>query len=112
MLRLWLRPADLTRIRFADRLHPACTVLLASQALRQPSVAAALPALARRVAAAAPASRPLHHLMPAQGPVPDFMTPWDGLASLDDGLSAIRSTPARQVRAQGAGAGGRRLAAR
>ena len=47
MLRLWLRPADLTRIRFADRLHPAGTVLLASQALRQPSVAAALPTLAR-----------------------------------------------------------------
>lgn len=100
MLRLWLEPADLARIRFADRLHPAGTVLLASQALRQPSVAAAVPALARRVAAAGPALRPLHHLTPPQGFVPDFLTPFEGLDSLEDGLAAIRSTPVRRVRAE------------
>ncbi|WP_328475226.1 ArsR family transcriptional regulator [Actinoplanes sp. NBC_00393] len=100
MLRLWLKPADLTRIRFADRLHPAGTVLLASQAMRQPSVAAGLPTLARRVAACAPALRPLHHLTPAQGFVPDFMTPLDGLESIEGGLDAIRSTPATRVRAE------------
>ncbi|MEU8235443.1 helix-turn-helix transcriptional regulator [Actinoplanes sp. NPDC048967] len=100
MLRLWLRPADLTRIRFADRLHPAGTVLLASQALRQQPVAAALPALARRVATAAPVLRPLHHLLPSQGFVPDFMTPWEGLGSIEEGLDAIRSTPAKRVRAE------------
>jgi DNA-binding transcriptional ArsR family regulator len=100
MLRLWLRPADLTRIRFADRLHPAGTVLLASQALRQPSVAASLPALARRVATSTPVLRPLHHLMPSQGFVPDFMTPLEGVASIEDGLAAIRSTPAKRVRAE------------
>ena len=100
MLRLWLEPADLTRIRFADRLHPAGTVLLASQALRQPAVAAGLPTLARRVASATPALRPLHHLMPAQGFVPDFMTPWEGLTSIEDGLTAIRSTPVRRIRAE------------
>jgi DNA-binding transcriptional ArsR family regulator len=100
VLRLWLEPADLARIRFADRLHPAGTVLLASQALRQPSVAAALPRLARRVATSAPALRPLQHLIPAQGFVPDFMTPWEGVASIEDGLAAIRSTPANQVRAE------------
>ena len=100
MLRLWLKPADLTRIRFADRLHPAGTVLLASQALRQPSVAAAFPTLARRVAASTPVLRPLHHLMPSAGFVPDFLTPWEGLASIEDGLAAIRSTPAGRVRAE------------
>ncbi len=100
MLRLWLGPADLTRIRFADRLHPAGTVLLASQALRLPSVAAALPTLARRAGTATPALRPLHHLLPAQGFVPDFMTPWEGVASIEDGLAAIRSTPAGRVRAE------------
>ena len=100
MLRLWLRPADLTQIRFADRLHPAGTVLLASQALRQQPVAAALPALARRVATAAPVLRPLHHLLPSQGFVPDFMTPWDGLASIEEGLDAIRATPVKRVRAE------------
>ncbi|MEU4424507.1 DUF5937 family protein [Actinoplanes sp. NPDC024001] len=100
MLRLWLTPADLTRIRFADRLHPSGTVLLASQALRQPTVAASLPTLARRVAVSAPAVRPLHHLMPVKGFVPDFMTPWEGLASIEDGLAAIRSTPASRVRAE------------
>ncbi len=100
MLRLWLEPADLTRIRFADRLHPAGTVLLASQALRQPSVAASFPTLARRAAASARVPRPLHHLMPPQGFVPDFMTPWEGLSSIEDGLAAIRSTPAKRVRAE------------
>ncbi|MFC7530922.1 winged helix-turn-helix domain-containing protein [Actinoplanes sp. GCM10030250] len=100
MLRLWLEPADLTRIRFADRLHPAGTVLLAGQALRQPAVAAALPALTRRVAASAPALRPLHHLVPPRGFVPDFLTPWEGLTSIEDGLEAIRSTPAGRVRAE------------
>ncbi|MGW4946174.1 hypothetical protein ACWEOZ_31850 [Actinoplanes sp. NPDC004185] len=100
MLRLWLGPADLTQIRFADRLHPAGTVLLASQALRQQPVAASLPALARRVATAAPMLRPLHHLLPCQGFVPDFMTPWEGLGSIEEGLDAIRSTPVGRVRAE------------
>lgn len=99
MVRLWLSPADLTRIRFADRLHPAGTVLLASQALRQPSVAAALPELAGRAAACTPVLRPLHHLLPAQGFAPDFLTPYAGLDSIEDGLTAIRSTPAGRVRA-------------
>jgi DNA-binding transcriptional ArsR family regulator len=100
VLRLCLEPADLTRIRFADRLHPAGTVLLASQALRQPPVAAALPELARRVATSAPALRPLQHLVPPQGFVPDFMTPWEGATSIEDGLAVIRSTPAGRVRAE------------
>jgi DNA-binding transcriptional ArsR family regulator len=104
MLRLWLEPADLARIRFAERPHPSGTVLLASQALREPSMAAAVPALARRVAAAAPALRPLHHLMPPQGFVPDFLTPLDGLNSIEDGLAAIRSAPARRVRSEVAAA--------
>jgi DNA-binding transcriptional ArsR family regulator len=100
MLRLRLDHADLARVRFTDRLHPASTVLLASQALRRPRVAAALPELARRVASSGAALRPLHHLIPAQGPAPDFMTPWDGVTSIDDGLAVIRSTPVRQVRAE------------
>jgi DNA-binding transcriptional ArsR family regulator len=104
MLRLWLKPADLTRIRFAERLHPAGTVLLASQSLRLPSVAASFPALAQRVAESLPALRPLHHLMPSQGFAPDFMTPRQGLTSIEDGLEAIRSTPAGRVRAEVAAA--------
>jgi DNA-binding transcriptional ArsR family regulator len=100
MLRLWMEHGDLARIRFTDRLHPASTVLLAGQALRQPSVASALPVLARRVASSEAAVRPLHHLIPAQGRAPDFVTPWDGVASIEDGLTVIRSAPARQVRAQ------------
>jgi DNA-binding transcriptional ArsR family regulator len=100
MLRLWLEHADLARIRFTDRLHPASTVLLASQALRQPSVAAAMPVLTRRVTSSEPALRPLHHLIPARGVAPDFVTPWDGVATIEDGLTVIRSAPVRQVRAQ------------
>ncbi|WP_127505616.1 winged helix-turn-helix domain-containing protein [Actinoplanes solisilvae] len=107
MLRLWLSPADLARIRFADRLHPAGTVLLASQALRQPSVAASLPTLARRVTSSLPVVRPLHHLTPAEGFVPDFLTPLTGGSSIDGGLAAIRATPARRIRAEVTSAYGR-----
>jgi DNA-binding transcriptional ArsR family regulator len=100
MLRLWLTPADLARVRLGDRPHPAGTVLLASQALREPAIAASVPGLARRVARAAPALRPLHHLMPPRGLAPDFLTPFEGLRSIEDGLAAIRSTPVRRVRAE------------
>jgi DNA-binding transcriptional ArsR family regulator len=100
MVRLWLEAGDLARVRFADRPHPAGTVLLASQALREPSVAATVPVLAGRLATAVPALRPLHHLMPARGFLPDFLTPLAGGESIEDGLAAIRSTPPRQVRAE------------
>lgn len=100
MVRLWLSAEDLANVRFADRMHPAGRVLLASQALRRPSLAAALPGPAGRAARHAAALRPLHHLLPVSGMAPDFLTPWAGLDSLDDGLDAIRSTPARQIRAE------------
>ncbi|MET7748893.1 winged helix-turn-helix domain-containing protein [Micromonospora sp. NPDC005367] len=104
MLRLWLRPADLGRIRFADRLHPVGTAVLASQALRGPTVAANAPALADRAAEAAggevrAATAALRHLLPARGRLPDFLTPLDGLESLEAGLDAIRSAPVRRIRA-------------
>ncbi|RKN28309.1 ArsR/SmtB family transcription factor [Micromonospora musae] len=104
MLRLRLRSADLRRIRFADRLHPVGTALLASQALRGPTVAANAPALVDRVGGVTSgdfraATAALAHLLPARGRLPDFLTPFDGLESLEAGLDAIRAVPARRVRA-------------
>jgi DNA-binding transcriptional ArsR family regulator len=100
MLRLCLGPADLARVRVADALHPAATVPLACQALRDPATATRLPGLAERVARAAPLLRPLHHLVPTHGLMPDFLTPTDGLESLEAGLAAVRATPPHRIRSQ------------
>ncbi|MFI0792869.1 ArsR/SmtB family transcription factor [Micromonospora rubida] len=105
MLRLRLRSADLRRIRFADRLHPVGTALLASQALCGPPVGVTAPVLAGRATEVAgddavrAATAALRHLLPAQGRLPDFLTPLDGLESVAAGLDAIRATPARRIRA-------------
>jgi DNA-binding transcriptional ArsR family regulator len=100
MLRLWLGPGDLARVRFSDRLHPVGTAMLACQALREPAVAAAAPDLARRAGAETPLLRTLHHLLPPRGLLPDFLTPRDGVDSMEAGLAAIRSTAPRRVRAE------------
>ncbi|MBM0233648.1 helix-turn-helix transcriptional regulator [Micromonospora sp. STR1_7] len=106
MLRLQLGPADLCRVRFADRLHPVGTALLAGQWLRDPTVVAMAPALAERAVAvegtgvAQAATAVLRHLLPDRGRLPDFVTPFDGLESVAAGLEAIRATPARRVRAE------------
>ncbi|MFG1839219.1 ArsR/SmtB family transcription factor [Micromonospora sp. NPDC049175] len=106
MLRLQLGPADLCRVRFADRLHPVGIALLAGQWLRDPTVAALAPALAERAAAvertgaARAATATLRHLLPARGRLPDFVTPWSGNQSVEAGLEAIRATPAQRIRAE------------
>ncbi|GLZ57471.1 helix-turn-helix transcriptional regulator [Micromonospora sp. NBRC 107095] len=106
MLRLKLGSADLCRVRFADRLHPVGIALLAGQWLRDPMVAALAPTLAERAAAAEgtaaaqAATAILRHLLPDRGRLPDFVTPFDGLESVEAGLEAIRATPARRVRAE------------
>lgn len=108
MLRLHLTPADLCRVRFAGRLHPVGTAMLARQALRDPATAGLVPALAApRAGTTAPAPLPvraaaasLAHLLPARGRLPDFLTPFQGLESVSAGLAAIRATPPRRVRAE------------
>jgi DNA-binding transcriptional ArsR family regulator len=104
MLRLRLKAADVARIRFGQNPHPVGTAILASQALRQPTVAAAAPVLTRRVRAAAAPLRPLFELLPPTGFLPDFLTPRDGLDSVEAGLAAIRSAPATRIRADVAAA--------
>jgi DNA-binding transcriptional ArsR family regulator len=100
MLRLALEAADLARVRVSEDLHPAGTVMLASQALRDPAVAVRMPRLARRMAAAAQPLRALHHLVPPKGFMPDFLTPRDGVESLEAGLAAIRSAAPDRMRSE------------
>jgi DNA-binding transcriptional ArsR family regulator len=108
MLRLRLGPADLCRVRFADRLHPVGTALLACQALHDPDTARMAPGPAAGAAAAVgrvrAAASVLRHLLPARGRLPDFLTPFDGLESVAAGLEAIRATPARRIRSEVAAA--------
>jgi DNA-binding transcriptional ArsR family regulator len=104
VLRLWLEPADLARVRMSTALNPAAMVMFACQALRDPAVAATVPGLAHLSAADAALLRPLHHLVPSQGYLPDFLTPTDGLESVEAGLAAIRSAAPRHIRRQVAAA--------
>lgn len=100
MISLRLAPADLVRIRFADRPHPVGTAILASQALRNPATAALMPTLARRGQTVTAATRPLWHLLPAEGLLPDFLTPYEGLASVQAGIERILATPRQRIRAE------------
>ncbi|MEU6073135.1 winged helix-turn-helix domain-containing protein [Micromonospora sp. NPDC047074] len=108
MLRLHLGLADLCRVRFADRLHPVGTALLACQALYDAETVRLAPGLAAgAVAAAGPArsaAAVLRHLLPARGRLPDFLTPLDGLESVAAGLEAIRAVPVGRIRAEVAAA--------
>lgn len=81
-----LGPADLSRVRFADRPHQAGTAVMSSQVLR-----------CRRRVRLRPAR--CSTCCRARGLVPHFLTPLHGLGSVEVGLDAIRSVPRRQVRA-------------
>ncbi|MGN9764560.1 ArsR/SmtB family transcription factor [Micromonospora sp. SD12] len=104
MLRLRLGPADLCRVRFADRLHPVGTAMLACQALYDAEAAWTAPGPAAHAATAAgrvrSAASVLRHLLPARGRLPDFLTPLDGLESVAAGLEAIRAAPVGRIRAE------------
>jgi hypothetical protein len=100
MLRVWLSPADLGRVRIAGGPHPLGTAVLATQALRDPAVAATVPGPAGRFRRAAPALGPLLHLLPAHGVLPDFLTPRVDTDSIDDCLEAVRAAPARRIRSE------------
>jgi DNA-binding transcriptional ArsR family regulator len=100
VLRVRLGPADLARVRVSTELNPTAMVMFACQALRDPAVAVVVPGLARRVTAAAERLHPLHHLVPPLGYLPDFLTPTDGLESVEAGLAAIRSAPSHRIRHQ------------
>jgi DNA-binding transcriptional ArsR family regulator len=100
VISLRLEPADLVRVRFANRLHPVGTAILASQALRDPALAVVMPQLAGRSEAVAAATGLLRHLLPARGFLPDFLTPYDGLESVEAGIEAIRATPQQRIRTE------------
>ncbi|MEV6693117.1 helix-turn-helix transcriptional regulator [Micromonospora sp. NPDC051196] len=100
MITLRLGAADLTRIRFGSRPHPVGTVILASQALRDPALAARMPDLAARAQAASASTAALRHLLPAQGMLPDFLTPHQGIESVAAGIESIRATPRRRITAE------------
>ncbi|MFC6020890.1 ArsR/SmtB family transcription factor [Plantactinospora solaniradicis] len=98
MISLRLDPADLVRVRFVDRMHPVGNAILACQALRDPALAAVMPELADRGEGVAAATGALRHLLPAQGFLPDFLTPYYGLDSVEAGIEAIRATPRQRIR--------------
>ncbi|TCB98311.1 transcriptional regulator [Micromonospora zingiberis] len=100
MITLRLDAADLTRIRFGSRPHPVGTAILASQALRDPALAARMPDLAARAEAASAGTAALRHLLPARGLLPDFLTPYQGIESVTAGIESIRATPRRQIVAE------------
>ena len=100
VITLRLGAADLTRIRFGSRPHPVGTAILASQALRDPVLAARMPELAARAQATSASTAALRHLLPARGLLPDFLTPHQGIESVAAGIESIRATPPRRITAE------------
>jgi DNA-binding transcriptional ArsR family regulator len=98
-LRIRFSPADLTRLTFATRPDPLWELLLSLHALQD---RAAGPRLApwRAGVPIDAAVRALFRLAPPRGYSPDFLTPAEASASLEDGLDAVRRTPARRIAAE------------
>jgi DNA-binding transcriptional ArsR family regulator len=100
MVRYEFQLADLARLRFA--ISPMWELVISLRALRDPAAAAMhLPWVrAARERVRGLDLLPLLGLVPLTGYIPDFLTPPPDtpLASFEDELEAVRSTPAARVR--------------
>jgi DNA-binding transcriptional ArsR family regulator len=100
MVRYEFELSDLARLRFA--ISPMWELVISLRALRDPSAAAMhLPWVrSTRERVRGLDLLPLLGLVPPDGYIPDFLTPPPNtpLASFEDELEAIRSTPAARVR--------------
>jgi DNA-binding transcriptional ArsR family regulator len=100
MVRYEFELSDLARLRFA--ISPMWELVISLRALRDPAAAAMhLPWVrATRERVRGLDLLPLLGLVPRDGYIPDFLTPPPNtpLASFEDELEAVRSTPAGRVR--------------
>ncbi|SDK60420.1 ArsR/SmtB family transcription factor [Streptomyces indicus] len=105
MLRIHFTPADLARVRIADRAHLLWETVLSLHRLRDRWAPAELDgwrAGARHRLAADPergrrAVGVLGTLVPRRGNFPDFLTPSALHGSIDEGLEALAATPRAQL---------------
>lgn len=103
MLRLHFTPADLAKVRIADRPYAQYEVVGAARRLQGTEAGVLFDSWRRRVHA-----RDAHgglglsrvfDLIPRSGPVPAFLIPWPGSHDPRRWLDRVRATPEQQVRA-------------
>lgn len=97
---MWLDAGDVSRTRLVPALHPLGSAVIGSQLLRRPEAEAALPGLRTRHERAARDTAVLHHLVPAAGYIPDFLTPVAGGESVDAGIEEMRRTGRERLRVE------------
>ncbi len=103
MLRIEFTTQDLNRLRVAGDVHPLWETVLSLQLLQNQHAALTFDPWRRRVRAAltrsglAPTTSALMLVCPHAEYFPDFLTPGDRYASLDEGLDAVVSTPRTQL---------------
>ncbi|MBY8880878.1 helix-turn-helix domain-containing protein [Actinacidiphila acidipaludis] len=105
MLRLVFTTEDLARVRVAPGPHPLWELVLATTLLggsQGPAVFGPWRRQARLDLAALPIWQPrlLRALAPPRGDFPDFLTPAQGAAGLEEGIDAVLSAPRRRLRAE------------
>ncbi|GAA2760466.1 ArsR/SmtB family transcription factor [Actinopolymorpha rutila] len=99
MLRIEFTTQDLNRLRVAGDVHPLWETVLSLQLLQNRHAALTFDPWRRRVRTAlarsglACTTSALMLVCPHAEYFPDFLTPENGCASLDDGLDAVLSTP-------------------
>ncbi|GLF96928.1 ArsR/SmtB family transcription factor [Streptomyces yaizuensis] len=99
MLRIHFGAVDLGRIHIAPGPDPAWEALLSLHALAGHDEDVGLRSWRDRLRGElAPAARPLLRLAPPRGYSPDFLTPAQGVDSMESGIELILSTPRTQLR--------------
>ncbi|MEU3302348.1 MULTISPECIES: ArsR/SmtB family transcription factor [unclassified Streptomyces] len=101
MLRIHFTGDDLARVRMAARPDVLWETILSFHRLRDrrgANVFGEWRTLTR--ARLNGETRLLAALVPSRGYFPDFLTPPEGLDGLEEGLEAVRATPARRLRAE------------
>lgn len=99
MLRIHFTEDDLARIRLSDEPDPMWETLLSLHMLQERQSPPMFVGWRARVGRQLdPSLRPLLALAPPRGYSPDFLTPDIGVGGIQEGLDAIRHTPAATFR--------------
>jgi hypothetical protein len=99
VLKIFFSPDDLVRTRITPAPQPMWETVLSLHRMRKPDSPMLFDEWRRRTLVKAPSSTTmLTDLVPSSGYYADFLTPMPEVISLDEGISALLSTPRSRLR--------------